>query len=47
MKKNMYEEAWDRLYEYLDEETEEGWGMQELMRKIFNDVIDYMAEMKQ
>lgn len=47
MKKGMYEEAWDRLWECFDEETEEGWEMRELMRQIWNDVIDYLVEMRQ
>ena len=36
--KGRYEEAWDRLYECFDEETEEGWEMQELMRQIMEEV---------
>ena len=44
--KGMYEEAWDRLYECFDEETEEGWEMRELMATIFNDVVVYIMEMK-
>jgi hypothetical protein len=42
MKKGRYEEAWDRLYECFDEETEEGSAFQALMRQIYNAV--YMEE---
>ena len=33
-----YKKAWNKLYEYFDEETEEGWQMQELMDAIMKEV---------
>ena len=42
---NRYKEAWDSLYECFDEETQEGWEMQELMRQIL--VFLHYKEVKQ